>query len=311
MLRDWGRLLRLSLLPSAAADVAAGWTLGALGHWPGGAQPFLLILASLGVYHGNLALNDWADRAHDARTRPERPIPSGAIPARTALAAALGLQLAGVGLALAVRWELGLWMAVVSALAASYDLVGRGPWLGPVLLGLCRAGNLGAGILGGALTAEVPVSIATGAAAAGLYGGYVFFVSRLGRLEDGEDDEPLGNRPSALILALAAVLLGLPALAFLDKRFDPAHPGPWALVPWILVLWASVDLVRRAHRHRGRWTRPDVLGAMGAALRRLLVVTASIALVAGSAGPAGPWVAAGILAGYPLAYSLRRAFPPS
>ncbi len=318
MLRTWGRLLRLSLLPSAAADIAAGWTLGALGNWPGGAQPFLLILASLGVYHGNLALNDWADREHDARTRPERPIPSGAIPAGTALFVAVGLQVAGIALAFTVRWELGVWMACVSGLAAAYDLCGRGAWLGPTLLGLCRAGNLGAGILGGALATEDPVSLATGAAAASLYGGYVFFVSRLGRLEDGEDAGALGNRPTVFLRGIVAMLAAVPLCAFLDNRLPSPVRGP---AFWLAGL-AAIDLLWRLRDHDEGWTRPRVLRAMGAALRRLLVVTASIALVGASAGmplslgspatwPAGIWVACAILAGYPVSYALRGVFPPS
>lgn len=318
MLRTWGRLLRLSLLPSAAADIAAGWTLGALGSWPGGAQPFLLILASLGVYHGNLALNDWADREHDARTRPERPIPSGAIPAGAALSVALGLQITGIALAFTLRWELGVWMACVSGLAAAYDLCGRGAWLGPTLLGLCRAGNLGAGILGGALATEDPVSFATGAAAASLYGGYVFFVSRLGRLEDGEDAEPLGNRPSVLLYGALTMLAAVPLCSLLDNRFPSPRSSPGF---WLAAL-AVLDLGWRMRDQWNRWTRPMVVRAMGAALRRLLIVTATVALVGASAQapdlvgnpaswPAGVWVACAILAGYPVSYALRGVFPPS
>ena len=70
ILLRWGALLRLSMSPSAAADAAAGVLLGA-GTWPAGPAPFLLVAGSLCVYHGGMALNDWADRGHDARTRPE------------------------------------------------------------------------------------------------------------------------------------------------------------------------------------------------------------------------------------------------
>ena len=62
-MRDWGRLLRVALLPSAVADIAAGVVLGA-GVWPAGPGPFLLIAASLAVYHGALVLNDSFGRTH-------------------------------------------------------------------------------------------------------------------------------------------------------------------------------------------------------------------------------------------------------
>jgi 4-hydroxybenzoate polyprenyltransferase len=145
-LRDLGRLLRLSLLPSALADVAGGVVLGNLGHWPVGAGPWWLLGSSASVYHGAMALNDWRDREHDRATRPTRPIPSGAVPAGTALTLALLLLGFGPLLALQHSREAALWSLGLSLLAASYDLVGRGPLLGPLLLAACRAGNLGLGL---------------------------------------------------------------------------------------------------------------------------------------------------------------------
>ncbi len=71
----WGRLLRLSLAPSAAADALAGITIGAWGAFPLDARVLLSAAGSLCVFHGGMALNDWADREGDARTRPDRPIP--------------------------------------------------------------------------------------------------------------------------------------------------------------------------------------------------------------------------------------------
>ena len=52
---------------------------------------------------------------------------------------------------------------------------------------------------------------------------------------------------------------------------------------------------------------------MGAALRRLLIFSATCALVgAARGGSADGWiVAAVILAGYPVSFALRRVFPPS
>src|SRR6185369_8346912 len=163
-MRAWGRLLRLSLAPTAAADIVAGVALGG-GAWS--SRSALLVLASLCVYHGGMALNDWADREEDARVRPDRPIPSGRIRPGVALAVALALLAAGPCLAAAASPLSGAILAAVSLAAAAYDLRGRGPVRGPLLLGICRAGNLAAGIAFAGGRGFLP---------AGLYGAYVFFV---------------------------------------------------------------------------------------------------------------------------------------
>src|SRR5690606_32880247 len=128
-----------------------------------------------------------ADREHDARTRPDRPLPSRAIPARAVpWAVALGFGIA-VLLATWVTPVAGLWTAVMAATAALYDLRGRGPVLGPSLLAVCRALNLGLGLFVGFVLVRGDAFFEPLAwALPVLYGAYVFTVSRLGRLEDGE-----------------------------------------------------------------------------------------------------------------------------
>jgi 4-hydroxybenzoate polyprenyltransferase len=335
--RTIGRLLRLSLAPSAAADVAAGTVLGA-GFWPGGAGPWLLIAASLSIYHGGMALNDWADRAHDAATRSDRPIPSGRVPAGAAALLGFALLVAGPWIALGADRSAAYVLAGVAVLAAAYDLFGRGPVLGPLLLGLCRAGNLGAGIVFGraagagayaweterALFALVPGDLAIAA----VYGGYVVAVSFLGRLEDGEDERPLGRRPSVLIAVAAGLLLSLPIVP--PPELPSLGPGgAWVPPPaevvagfaepgflqdnritlaTVVAALGAFGLLRLAFRTTP-WTRTRVMQAMGMALRRLLVFTATAALLRGT--PAGLAACVAILAGYPVSFALRKVFPPS
>lgn len=309
-----GRLLRLSLAPSAAADIAAGVVLGARA-WPGGVQPFLLILASLCVYHGGMALNDWADRTRDERTRPGRPIPSGALRPATVLGLAGGLLALGPLLAWIAAPRSGLCLTAVAVLAIAYDLGRRGSWMGPLLLGACRAGNLGSGIALGVSDARLRPELVIVPL---LYGLYVFQVSRVARLEDADpaDIARAGSLPGRSILraALALVAFGLVPIAV-----APVAPVEWStgstLPAWAapacalaLVILGAWGLVHLAFRHR-TWTSPDLLRAVGMGLRRLLVATAAIA--AGTGVVDGLVVAALILAGYPLSFALRRAFPPS
>ncbi len=305
-----GRLMRLSLAPSAVADVAAGVVFGA-GFWPATLAPWLLIAASLCVYHGGLVLNDWADREHDRRTRPDRPIPSGAVPPHAAALLGFGLLAAGPWIALGADPHVAAIVGSVALLAATYDLGGRGPWLGPLLLALCRGGNLLAGIWLG-MRAAAPLAELPGDngaalfAVPALYGGYVFAVSRLGRMEDAEDDAPLGRRPARLLAVAAALLLSLPILPVPDVAWDQRALS--VTLATGIAGFGAFGLLRLAFR-RWTWTRPRVMGAMGMALRRLLIFASATAMMRG--GAAGVSVSLLILGGYPLSYALRRVFPPS
>ena len=277
----WGRLLRLSLAATAAADIVGGAIFATRG-WPGLDWLWLPVLASLCVYHGGMALNDWADRWRDRETRPERPIPNAEISPQAALATAIALLVLGP---LMLNWRSGqaaLLLAGVAVLAAVYDLAGRGPLRGPLLLGLCRAGNLLVGMVACGDFTSTCVWLAAG------YGGYVFFVSRLGRMEDGEQGR-VGQQPKKL-------LIGAGVCQLVPLAFGLAVTAPLAAgyLGWI------------AHQTRN-WSRGAIVAAMGSALRLLLFYSASVAWVGG-----GPLLALGLLAvGFPLAWALRQVFPPS
>lgn len=305
----WGRLLRLSLAPSAAADALCGLTL-ATGAAPALESRTLLVLAgSLGVYHGGLALNDWRDREHDRRTRPQRPIPSGAITPGAALAVAALLIGVGVACAWSAAPLAGAWMAAVAICAVLYDLLGRGPWIGPILLALCRAGNLAVGFVavGDMDTRATAIGVCT------LYGAYVFIASRLGRMEDGEDSEDLGQRPRRLLIGAALCLIGV---ALLPSYVEALTPSTLARTVAAGVLgWAVVGVAQSA-LNTPVWSKALVERSMGQLLRRLLVFTAAATMLA-SPSDADTQVTSGLvlgialLVGYPLSMALRRVFPPS
>ncbi|MAF65658.1 MAG: hypothetical protein CMJ84_08380 [Planctomycetes bacterium] len=292
----WGRLLRLSLAPTAAADVLAGLVLAGSGTLPSVHLTALLVGASLCLYHGNLILNDWHDRGSDARERPTRPLPSGAIAPTAALAGAVLLCLAGLVLATLAGVRAASWMGAVGLTAVLYNVRARGARSGPLLLALCRAGNLAVGLF------VLGVPLGRPWAAPVVYGAYLFCVARLGRLEDGADTDLRSGRPQRH-LRLAALLLVAGGLALVSLP-----PAACELGAVALTLAAAAGLL---HRARGDqvWSRGAVEGATGMALRRLLALTAAFALA--SEGPHGPIVAAAILAGYPLSWGLRGAFPPS
>lgn len=138
------RLGRVSNLPTVWTNVAAGAVLSGAPLYPG-TMVALLVALSL-FYIGGMYLNDAFDRHVDARERPERPIPSGLVSARTVFTLGFGmLAVAIVILAVAAwggRWG-GATRAVASgvALAAAiiyYDVVHKRDPLSPLIMGLCR-----------------------------------------------------------------------------------------------------------------------------------------------------------------------------
>ncbi|MFT7484978.1 MAG: hypothetical protein ACI9F9_000824 [Candidatus Paceibacteria bacterium] len=295
---NWGRLLRLSLSATAIGDVLAGSALAGAGftELP---QVGVLILASLGIYHGGMAFNDWCDREHDASTRPERPIPCGAIPARTALLAALGLFALGPVLAGFVHPLAAVHAVLLAGCAALYDFKGRGPRLGPLLLGLCRFLNMTLPITALGLDAGLGAGVL---AAPALYALYLFLLSKLGRLEDGEQNAVGSVSPRSLLFGLAAVFWVLPWLPV--EGATTAGRGLALCVCFI----ASVGLVRSGQGLKS-WQPSDVMAAMGCALRRMLPFSASVAFLVGTSFAMAAGVA--ILLLTPVSFWLRKVFPPS
>lgn len=304
----WGRLLRISLAPTALADGALGLLLGARG-WPLDPLSLLPLAAALMVYTGGMALNDWADREEDRRSRPGRPLPSGRISPAAALAVAILLLVTGPLLAFVVDPRAGALLGAVALAAAFYDLAGRGPLLGPALLAFCRAGNVSAAVLAGSALAALPLSPELFAPAVA-YGVYVFVVSRLGRLEDDPKVSP-GHRPRPLLGALAALLVLGPMTSLLAVQ-GSGGPEPIALlliaVTFCILALQALPLLRLAGRKQP-FRHSEVVSAMGLALRRLLVFQAAAAWLTGL--PAGFVVGLVLFALVPLGRRLARTFPPS
>ncbi|QDV07372.1 prenyltransferase [Planctomycetes bacterium Poly30] len=316
----FGQLIRVALGFSALSDVFVGVAIGFGAQWPGTALPWLLIPASLGVYHGAMALNDWSDREEDARVRPERPIPSGAIPASMALGLASMLILGGIFWAFGAGPRAGVWMAVVAALAVLYDLAGRGEVRGPLLLGLCRAGNLGAGLMSPWLVGLVDSPSLPLLGLSAVYGAHVFFIGRLGRLEDEEDQRPLGHRPSRALrgIALTAMAVPIAGLVALSPGGNvlrvgelgfPAAAGLAACAA--IAAWNATVLLKRAAELDGSngWTRGTVGASTGLSLRRLPLFTASIAAMGMFMGPAASVAGIVALVGARMSGAMRKVFP--
>lgn len=141
------RLGRVSNLPTVWTNVLAGAVLSQAAF--GGAMAAWLMLALSLFYVAGMYFNDAFDAGYDAKLRPNRPIPSGAVSVRTVF-------LAG-GAMMAVAFVLLAWLGLggpepnghvrYGGLAAAggltlaivvYDAWHKGNPLSPVVMGLCR-----------------------------------------------------------------------------------------------------------------------------------------------------------------------------
>ncbi|WP_345944855.1 UbiA family prenyltransferase [Streptomyces albus] len=105
-------------LAGAAAGAGAHTPQGLLAAW---------LCPTLGWLGGHY-LGDYFDRALDAIGKPQRPIPSGRLAARTALLCGLAAEICAAAVTLAVNWPVvvGVVLALAGIVAYSRVLKGRG-----------------------------------------------------------------------------------------------------------------------------------------------------------------------------------------
>ena len=106
-----------------------------------------LILATTGLYGGGVVFNDVCDAALDAVERPERPIPTGRVSLRGAIALGTALLLVGIIAAATVSNLSAILASIVALTALVYDKWGKHhTFFGPLNMGACRGGNLLLGV---------------------------------------------------------------------------------------------------------------------------------------------------------------------
>ncbi|MCK0188460.1 UbiA-like protein EboC [Arenibacter sp. F20364] len=150
------RLARPANLPTAAADILAGVAISGLfmGIAPNSAwdtykmgEILLLVFSSVFLYAAGVVLNDVFDHKLDKVERPERPIPSGLIPVRSAAIFGGVLMNLGVLFSFLVSSLSGIVALTLGLSILLYDAFGKHhPFFGPLNMGVCRGLNLLLGI---------------------------------------------------------------------------------------------------------------------------------------------------------------------
>jgi hypothetical protein len=168
----WLRLGRVSNLPTVWSNVLAALALaGALELRP---RVFALWFVFSLFYVGGMYLNDAFDRQIDAAERPNRPIPSGQVKAKTVFALGFsmlfdGIWGAGFVALLADVYGLNAVLsgAALAGLIVLYDAYHKQNPLSPVLMGACRVMVYVSAVL--TLRPQVDARVLWGAAALWCY----------------------------------------------------------------------------------------------------------------------------------------------
>jgi 4-hydroxybenzoate polyprenyltransferase len=276
----WLRLVRLPNLATAAADSLAGYLvvsgLQAV-QWPPAAC-WLAVLASLAFYAAGMVLNDVYDVAIDRAERPERPLPSGAIP--VGRAAAIGSLLMAVGAMAACGAAFvantplpALVGAALTAAIWLYDRHAKGTSLGPAVMGACRGLNwlLGMTAAGGPTAVHqwaIPLGMAV----------YVAGITLFARDEAGH------SRRGTLVvgaLTMAAGLVIAAGFVWLPWREGIVRVATLPAPTW-LMLWGilSTSVILRAGQAVANPAAPRVRAAVGNAIMALITLDAVLVLAA-------------------------------
>ena len=242
-MKDWLRLFRVPLAPTAACDALA---CALLARGPGlsqGAEPLSLLDAawlgatSLLVYLAGMAGNDLADRERDRSHHPERPLPAGRIRPAAALVAILACVGGAVAIGGGPAGHRGL-VAIALGCAAAYDFVlKRFVVPGALAMGAVRAANALIGVLPLLLAGRTHPLVVAAPVVLGLYSAAVTVLST------AEESRAAERRGRRLAHAAAAVGFGVAAaLAWIGS----AGPTLGAFVAWGAILSAAFGRVPRA-----------------------------------------------------------------
>ncbi len=230
-----------------------------------------ILLASGALYLSGIVLNDVFDREIDARERPTRPIPSGAVSVVTATVLGAMLMVAGVAIAWWIGRAPGMLATLLAVCILLYDGGMKATKLGPLVMGSCRGLDLALGLSTGLpLTSRWPLVAIAGPVVLAVYVTGLTYIAR---------DEVDGNttrraRTGLALLALLAigVVIGLaiaPAL--------PASRWAWGWVVFALALgWRNWSPLW--HRHDARSTGR----AIGGGIVLIPVIDATVCAVAGA-----------------------------
>jgi hypothetical protein len=281
------RLGRVSNVPTVWTNVAAGVALSGAA-FPLGIFATLVVALSL-FYIGGMYLNDAFDREIDARERPERPIPSGVVAARSVFAIGFAMMAAGWLLLLAIGyvpdegtgWRAPLAGALLGGAIVVYDMWHKANPVSPLVMGLCRVLVYVTAALAVAPFVSTEVAVAAVVALAYLIGlTYAAKQENLGRITNAW---PLAFLAVSVVYAVWAATTGL-----------AGQLAAAAFIAWLA--WSMVFLLKP--------DRVNVPRAVVSLIAGLCLLDAVFIAAAGHA-----WLALLAAAAFLLTLALQRHIP--
>jgi len=203
-LKPYLQLARPANLVTAAADIFAGLAIAQFTF--SDFTPLWLILATLGLYGGGVVMNDFFDARLDAVERPERPIPSGKVPLKSAATLGISLLMLGILAASIFSLQSGVIAVTIALLTVIYNRFAKHhAFLGPLTMGMCRGGNLLLGM------SVFPESFQKWGLIALLPIAYIFAITMISQ------DEVHGGKKSTLYIAAVLYLTVLVSQLIISK----------------------------------------------------------------------------------------------
>ena len=242
----YAQLVRLPNVFTAFADILmAACVVGAITADMG--RVVLLMLASGSLYLGGMVWNDVFDRNDDAKTRPNRPLPSGRISVHIAVWIGivfliLGLVFAGLARQLANRFGISDSLLIASILALAiflYDAWLKRTPFGPVGMGLCRFLNVMLGLSAGIAAPSFELCLHV----SGVIGVYIVGVTWFARTEEGMSQK--SHLIAASVVMLTALLLALAV----PMHFPVSTVTPF--YPFLLIafgFWIGFPIMAAIHK---------------------------------------------------------------
>lgn len=317
------KLVRLSALPSALADVFGGMALVValapiVGLWTIslGKLPWLL-LASLGIYLGGMASNDVLHARKDGLLGKKRPIVTGELTHKAAHATMASLYL--IGLVGAILAGCAVPALVLIALTLLYNWLARGRVVGVrvtqplalsisgvAVIALCRALHVLLPLFAYLPPTFAPTRLLGTIALLFAASVFVYFalVTTISLFEDSG-----GGRAAlhAVQILLMPVPLALPVVILARPGVAPSYilgvAAPLLIAAALLLgLWKAIDAARESP------TPPNLGRAVGTGIRGECLIIAAFAL---ALVPHQPWWGFCALAMYPAGRIMTRWISPT